>query len=95
MLLRHIVATDAAIVVVASVSGSLPGISGSLQELVGRARSLLVLGTPISDEFSVAVIAAGHGAAVCARTGQQPQLVVSERLPAVAEITRALLSHLP
>ncbi|MCY1143764.1 EAL domain-containing protein [Actinoplanes sp. Pm04-4] len=93
--LRDVVAADAAIMVIASVpAGAIPAASGSLPELVGRARSVLVVDTPIPGEFSVAVIGAGHGAAVCGRVGQQPQTVFTEDLATVAEISRAMLSQL-
>ncbi|WP_344613844.1 hypothetical protein [Dactylosporangium salmoneum] len=55
------------------------------------ARSVILLDRPVADEFVAVVIGAGYGRAVCARTGPDGGLHTLNDLPAVAEVTRALL----
>ncbi len=90
---RTLAADSTAVVLVSHAHGAVPGIGGSLQELVGQARSVILIDDPVPDEFAAVVIGAGYGHAVCARTADRPEVRVAEDLPVVAAVTRALLNR--
>jgi EAL domain-containing protein (putative c-di-GMP-specific phosphodiesterase class I) len=92
--LRDTAATDDASIVVASCPDlGLPGIAISLQELAGRARSVILLDRPVPHEFAAAVIGPGYGYAVCVRAAPAVELVTLDHLPTVAAVTRVLLNR--
>ncbi|MEU4218106.1 EAL domain-containing protein [Actinoplanes sp. NPDC026623] len=90
--LRDTVAADDASVVVASCPDTgLGGITSALQELAGRARSVILLDRPVLDEFAAAVIGPGYGYAMCVRATDAVELVTLEHLPTIAAVSRVLL----
>jgi hypothetical protein len=92
--MREVIDTDAdaAVVVVSCPDAGLPGIDVAWQELLRRARSVIVLDRPIPNEFAAAVIGPGYGYAVCARAADPLDLVTLHDLPSVAAVTRRLLA---
>ncbi|GAA3221453.1 EAL domain-containing protein [Dactylosporangium siamense] len=92
--LRRVLAADrSAVVLVSSGAGAVPGIAGSLDGLVGQARSVIVIDKPVTDEFTAVVIGAGYGHALCVRSSGPLEVAVVEDLPTVAAVTRALLNR--
>ncbi|MET8153767.1 EAL domain-containing protein [Actinoplanes sp. NPDC049668] len=92
--IRDTAATDDASIVVASCpEAGLPGITISLQELAGGARSVILLDRPVPDEFAAAVIGPEFGYAVCVRAGHTVELVTLDHLPTVAAVIRVLLNR--
>ncbi|MCY1145704.1 EAL domain-containing protein [Actinoplanes sp. Pm04-4] len=94
--LRDLVAADLdTMVIVSCPATSVAGLPGSLEDLVGRARSVMMLDEPITNELVVAVVGAGYGAAVCIQTESSPQLISTDHLPTVAALIRAVMNRLP
>jgi EAL domain-containing protein (putative c-di-GMP-specific phosphodiesterase class I) len=84
---------DTAVVVASRPDIGIPAISGSLQELIGHTRSVIVLDRPVPGEFAVAVLGPGYGHALCVRWSATPHLVTLDQLPEVAAVTRVLLNR--
>ncbi|MFI5908447.1 EAL domain-containing protein [Dactylosporangium sp. NPDC051541] len=92
--LRDTVAADDTAILIASGPDPAPaGVTGSLDELLGQARSVILLDRPVPDEFTAVVIGAGYGRAVAIRLGADARLITLDRLPDVAAIARALLAR--
>ncbi|WP_433221350.1 EAL domain-containing protein [Dactylosporangium sp. CS-047395] len=95
-ILRDAVAADDTAVVVAASPQPIPaGITGSLSELLGHARSVILLDQPVPGEFTAAVLGAGYSHAISVRPGPDGGLMVLSDTAAVAEIVRALLTRHP
>ncbi|MEV6301895.1 EAL domain-containing protein [Actinoplanes sp. NPDC051861] len=89
--LRDLVAHDPdTVVVVSGPDSGLPGVSVPLPELLGRARSLILVDDPAPGEFAAVVLGAGYGAALGVRG---PDVLETADLPTVAAVARALLSR--
>ncbi|MEU4624640.1 EAL domain-containing protein [Actinoplanes sp. NPDC023801] len=88
-----VAAHDTAVVVMSCPDARLPVDAMSLQELAGRARSVIVLDRPIADEFAALVIGPGYGYALCARSSNVLELLTLDELPAVAAVARVLLNR--
>jgi len=91
--LRDLIAADSHAVIVMSGTGTgFPVIAGSLAELTGRTRSVIMLDEPVPGEFAVTVIGPAYGSALCVESSGR--MVVLDHLPAVAAVTRTLLNRL-
>lgn len=84
----------AAVVVATSPDPRIPGIVATLEDLADLPRSIILLDDPVPGEFAVTLIGPGYGRCLCVRLSDTLELVVLDHLPAVAEITRMLLSRL-
>ncbi len=90
--LRRVLAAEpTAVVLLSCPEDGVPGFTVALPDLAGQARSVIVIEDPVPGEFAAVVIGAGHGHALCARASDPPQVRVTEDLPTVAAVTRALL----
>jgi EAL domain-containing protein (putative c-di-GMP-specific phosphodiesterase class I) len=90
---RTIRAGDSAVVVAVCPDGAIPGLAGSLDELLGCTRSVILIDRPIPDEFAAVVIGPGYGQALCLRSRPSAELITVRDLPAVAAVTRVLLNR--
>jgi EAL domain-containing protein (putative c-di-GMP-specific phosphodiesterase class I) len=96
--LRDALSTDGAtdaVVVAACPDAIIPGVAVSLQELVGKARSVILLDEPVPGEFAAVVIGGGHGRGLCVRSSDTLEMVEFDHLPTVAAVSRILLFRLP
>jgi len=93
--LRHVLAADdgAAVVVVSFPDTGFPGVAVSLQELAGKARSVILLDDPVPGEFAAVIVGGGYGRAVCARSSATLEIVDLDHLPTVAAVARNLLNR--
>jgi EAL domain-containing protein (putative c-di-GMP-specific phosphodiesterase class I) len=87
-------ATDAVLVASCPDTG-IPGVAVPLRELVGRARSVMLLDRPIPGEFAAVVIGGGYGHGLCVRSSDTLEMTEFDHLPTAAAVTRILLNHLP
>ena len=84
----------AAVIVASNPDPGIPQIPGTLEDLADLPRSIILLDDPVPGEFAVTLIGPGYGRCLCVRLTDTLELVVVDHLPAVAEITRMLLSRL-
>lgn len=87
-------ATDAVLVASCPDIG-VSGVAVPLQELVGKARSVILLDRPVPGEFAAVVIGGGYGYGLCVRSSDTLDMVEFDHLPTAAAVTRVLLNQLP